>query len=120
MWNKATDAEESFRNKAIWWSAAAVVVVIVGIGAYYRYYASSGQPEKVEQKPPPPPPVTNADNGGIQHPVPGNSADAAALPALNQSDQVLRDSLAGLLGSKSVEQFLVPENIVRQCRAWWR
>ena len=113
MWNKATDAEESFRNKAIWWSAAAVVVVIVGIGAYYRYYASSGQPEKVEQKPPPPPPVTNADNGGIQHPVPGNSADAAALPALNQSDQVLRDSLAGLLGSKSVEQFLVPENIVR-------
>ena len=47
MWNKATDAEESFRNKAIWWSAAAVVVVIVGIAAYYRYHASSGQPEKV-------------------------------------------------------------------------
>ncbi len=113
MWNKATDAEESFRNKAIWWSAAAVVVVIVGIAAYYRYQASSGQPEKVEQKPPAPPPVTNADNGGIQHPIPGNGGDASALPPLNQSDQVLHDSLAGLLGAKSVEQFLVPENIVR-------
>lgn len=113
MWNKATDAEESFRNKAIWWSAAAVVVVIVGIAAYYRYVVPS-QPETVQEKaPPPPPPATNADNGGIQHPIPGNGADSAALPALNQSDQVVRDSLAGLLGAKSVEQFLVPENIVR-------
>jgi hypothetical protein len=113
MWNKATDAEESFRNKAIWWSAAAVVVVIAGIGAYYRYYASPSQPVKVQEKAPPPPPVTNADNGGIQHPIPGNSADSGALPPLNQSDQLLHDSLAGLLGAKAVEQFLVPENIVR-------
>jgi hypothetical protein len=112
MWNKATDAEESFRNKAVWWSAAAVVVVIVGIGAYYRYYAQPGTPAKVQQAPPPPPPETNADNGGIQHPIPASGADAA-LPTLNQSDQVVRDSLAGLLGGKSVEQFLVPENIVR-------
>ncbi len=113
MWNKATDAEESFRNKAIWWSAAAVVVVIVGIGAYYRYYAQSGTPVKVQQPPPPPPPVTNEDNSGIQHPVPASGADSAALPGLNQSDQVVRDSLAGLLGAKPVEQYLVPENIVR-------
>jgi len=113
MWNKATDAEESFRNKAIWWSAAAVVVVIAGLAAYYRYYAHTATPAKVEQPPPPPPPVTNADNGGIQHPIPAGGADNAALPALNQSDQVVRDSLAGLLGAKSVEQFLVPENIVR-------
>jgi hypothetical protein len=113
MWNKATDAEESFRNKAIWWSAAAVVVVIAGVGAYYRYYASP-QPQKVQQPPPaPPPPETNADNGGIQHPIPSGGADSAALPPLNQSDQVVRDSMAGLLGPKSVEQFLVPENIVR-------
>jgi Protein of unknown function (DUF3014) len=113
MWNKATDAEESFRNKAIWWSAAAVVVVIVGIGAYYRYFAQPSVPEKVQEtRPPAPPAQTNADNGGIQHPVPG-AADSTALPPLNQSDQVLRDSLAGLFGSKPVEQFLVPENVVR-------
>jgi len=112
MWNKATDAEESFRNKAIWWSAAAVVVVIAGIGAYYRYYAQPTVPQKVvEKRPPPPPPAT--DNGGIQHPIPATAGDAAPLPALNQSDQLVRDSLLGVLGSKSVEQFLVPENVVR-------
>ena len=113
MWNKATDAEESFRNKAIWWSAAAVVVVIAGIGAYYRYYSQPGVPEKVHEARPPAPPPTTADNDGIQHPIPSTGADSAALPALNQSDQVVRDSLAGLLGQRPVEQFLVPENIVR-------
>ena len=113
MWNKATDAEESFRNKAIWWSGAAVVVVIIGIGAYYRYYAQSGAPEKVHETRPPPPPAVKSDDGGIQHPIPNSGADATVLPALNQSDQVVRDSLAGLLGSRSVEQFLVPENVVR-------
>jgi hypothetical protein len=111
MWNKATDAEESFRNKAIWWSATAVVVVIIGIGAYYRYY-SQAVPEKVQATRPPPPPV-KTDEGGIQHPIPSGGADASALPALNQSDQMVRDSLVGLLGSRSVEQFLVSENVVR-------
>jgi hypothetical protein len=113
MWNKATDAEESFRNKAIWWSATAVVVLIIGIGAYYRYYAQSSGPEKVQAKPPPPPPPVKTDDGGIQHPIPTAGADSGNLPVLNQSDQLMRDSLAGLLGSKSVEQFLVPENVVR-------
>jgi Protein of unknown function (DUF3014) len=113
MWNKATDAEESFRNKAIWWSAAAVVVVIVGIGAYYRYSASSAVPVKAQENRPPPPPAVKADDGGIQHPIPGAGTDTTALPALNQSDQVVRDSLVGFLGPKPVEQFLVQENIVR-------
>jgi Protein of unknown function (DUF3014) len=55
----------------------------------------------------------NTDNGGIEHPVPANGAGSAALPPLNDSDQVVHDSLTGLFGSKPVEQFLVPENVVR-------
>jgi hypothetical protein len=90
-----------------------VVVVIIGIGAYYRYYAQ-GTPEKVkEARPPPAPPAVTTDEGGIQHPIPSAGADTTALPPLNQSDQVVRDSLVGLLGSRSVEQFLVAENVVR-------
>ncbi len=112
MWNKATDAEESFRNKAIWWSAAAVVVVIAGIGAYYHYYAQPA-PVKVQASPPPAPPAPTAEeNGGIQHPVPA-TGESAALPALNQSDQVVHDSLAGMFGQQAIAQLLVPENIVR-------
>jgi hypothetical protein len=115
MWNKATDAEESFRSKAIWWSVAAVIAVIAGIAAYYHYFAAAPAPQPVVQqtRPPPSPPATNSDDGAIQHPIPGGGTDATALPALNQSDQVVRDSLAGLLGQKPIEQFLVPENIVR-------
>jgi Protein of unknown function (DUF3014) len=114
MWNKATDAEESFQSKAIWWSAAAVVAVIAGIAAYYHYFVQSPAPPVVQQThPQPPPPPANPEDGGIQHPIPGGGTDAVALPNLNQSDQVVRDSLAGLLGQKPVEQFLVPENIVR-------
>ena len=96
MWNKATDAEESFRSKAIWWSAAAVVAVIAGIAAYYHYYAGEPAPKTVQQtRPQPPsPPPANADEGGIQHPIPGGGTDTTALPSLNQSDQVVRDSLA--------------------------
>jgi hypothetical protein len=111
MWNKATDTEESFRNKAIWWSAAAVIVVIAGIGAYYRYSAQQA-PEPVKETHPPPAPAANTENGGIQHPVPA-TAESAALPSLNQSDQVVRDSLAGMFGQNAITQFLVPENIVR-------
>jgi hypothetical protein len=112
MWNKATDAEESFRNKAIWWSAGAVVLVVAGVAAYYRYYAQPAPPATVQETRPVPPPVENTENPGIQHPVPG-SADSGALPPLNQSDQLVHDSLAGLLGQPSVQQLLVPENIVR-------
>jgi hypothetical protein len=112
MWNKATDAEESFRNKAIWWSTAAVVAVVAGIGVYYRYYVQPA-PEKVQESHPPPPQPKPVENGGIQHPVPTNTDSAAALPSLNQSDQVVRDSLAGLFGQPAIAQFLVPENIVR-------
>jgi len=113
MWNKATDAEESFRNKAIWGSAAAVIVVIIGIGAYYRYSATSVAPVKVQENRPPPPPAVKADDGAIQHPIPSAGGDTTAVPALNQSDQVVKDSLAGVLGLKPVDQFLVQENIVR-------
>src|ERR1700679_262802 len=97
MWNKATDAEESFRSKAIWWSVAAVVAVIAGIAAYYHYFAAAPAPQVAQQTrpPPPPPPPANADDAGIQHPIPGGGTDATALPNLNQSDQVVRDSLAG-------------------------
>lgn len=114
MWNKATDTEESFRNKAIWGSAAVVLVAIAGIVGYYRYYAHGVVPEKVQVTPPPPvqaPP--SAEGSGVQHPLPEGTGGAEALPALNDSDRLVRDSLSGLLGAGSIERFLVPENIVR-------
>jgi len=110
MWNAEADAEESFRNKAIWGSAIAVAVGALGAFVYFKYFVHA---------PPPPPtvaPVSAAPVAAppaIQNPVPEASAQAKPLPALNDSDAEVRDSLVGLFGQKPIEALLNPENVVR-------
>jgi len=114
MWN--TQAEE-FRDRAMWWAGAIVIIGAIGIGVYYRYFSQAQltAPAKVQAVKPAPAPEAVADTPAIEHPIPGTPASAAdaALPPVNASDQLLHDSLAGLLGARPIEQFLVPENIVR-------
>jgi len=112
MWNKATDPEESFRDKAIWWSAGIVIAAAIAIGVYYRYYspapAAAPPPQAITPKPAP------ALAPAIQHPVPSAAEQQAPpLPALDQSDSLVRDSLIGLLGKPAVARFLVPHRIIR-------
>ena len=111
MWNKPTDSEESFREKAIWWSAGIVVAILIAAGVYYRYYSAA------PSAPPPPaaaPQPAPAPAPAIQHPVPpAAEQNQTPLPPLDQSDSVVRDSLAGLLGEPAVAKLLVPHQIVR-------
>lgn len=112
MWNKATDPEDSFRDKAIWWSAGIVLAGAIAIGVYYRYYspipAPPAQHPAVAPQPAPPP------EPAIQHPVPPSAEQQQApLPPLDQSDPVVRDSLSGLLGNPAVAKFLVPHDVIR-------
>jgi hypothetical protein len=112
MWNKATDPEESFRDKAIWWSAGIVIAAAIAIGVYFRYYspapaAPPPQPAVAPQPAAPPAPA-------IQHPIPSTAEQQQApLPPLDQSDPVVRDSLTGLLGKPAVAKFLVPHEVIR-------
>lgn len=111
MWNKATDPEESFRDKAIWWSAGIVIAAAIAIGVYYRYYSPvpatpAEHPAAAPQPAPPPAPA-------IQHPIPPAAEQQAPLPPLDQSDPVVRESLIGLLGKPAVVKFLVPHEIIR-------
>ena len=111
MWNKATDPEESFREKAIWWSAGIVLAGAIAIGIYYRYYSPMPTPpaEHPAAAPPVAPPAP-----AIQHPVPPSAEQQQTpLPPLDQSDPVVHDSLAGLLGNPAVAKFLVPHNVIR-------
>jgi hypothetical protein len=112
MWNKATDPEASFRDKAIWWSAGIVIAGAIAIGVYYRYYSSAPapapQPQAVAPKPAAPPAPA------IQHPIPSaTEQQAPPLPPLDKSDSLVQDSLIGLLGKSAVAKFLVPHHIIR-------
>jgi hypothetical protein len=112
MWNKATDSEESFRDKAIWWSAGIVIAAAIAIGVYYRFYSPVPAP------PPPHPAATPQPVAppvpAIQHPIPPDAEQQQTpLPPLDQSDPVVRESLTGLLGKPAVVKFLVPHEIVR-------
>jgi hypothetical protein len=112
MWNKATDPEESFRDKAIWWSAGIVIAAAIAIGVYYRYYSpvpATPAPHPAAAPQPAAPPVP-----AIQHPIPpAAEQQAQPLPPLDKSDSVVADSLIGLLGKPAVAKFLVSRHIIR-------
>jgi len=109
MWEE--DVEDQARRKFAW-LVGIVVAIAIAAGGWYWYASKShvAAPAPVV-RPPPPAPVSN--EAQIEHPLPAQGGPAAALPALNESDQVVRDSLAGVIGKTPVEQFLVPQNIVR-------
>ncbi|SRR5579883_2899392 len=114
MWNKATDPEESFRDKAIWWSAGIVIAGAIALGVYYRYYA----PAPTSAPPPPQvlaPQAAPPAVAGIEHPIPpaAQQGPSQPLPPLDQSDPMVRDLLSGLLGPGAVEKLLVPHQIIR-------
>jgi Protein of unknown function (DUF3014) len=112
MWNKATDPEESFRDKAIWWSAGIVIAAAIAIGVYYRYYSPVPAPPPA-QRPATTPQPAAPPAPAIQHPVPSAAEQQAPLPPLDQSDPVVRDSLVGLIGKPAVAKFLVPHQLIR-------
>ncbi len=108
MWEE--DLEDGSRQKVAWLIGiiAACAAAVVGWYWYSSHHQAPAEPVA------PPPPPQSAGNGEpqIEHPMP-EAGDATALPALNDSDQVVHDSLAGVIGRNPVEQLLVPQNIVR-------
>lgn len=92
------------------WIAAGVGVV--GLFAALFIYFSPRSPVKPTMPPvavaPPPP----AEEDVIKHPIATTPGEEAA-PPLEASDQPLFDALAGLAGKAPVEQFLIPQDLVR-------
>jgi hypothetical protein len=113
MLNAQVDTEERFRNRAIWGSGAVVVALAVGAFVYYKYFAHPVLPQPVAKPQVAAPAVDPNAPAPIEHPIPLTAGDAKPLPALNDSDQEIRDSLVGLFGPKPIEEFLNPQNIVR-------
>jgi hypothetical protein len=110
MWEE--DLESAARRKVAWLIGIVVAAAIAFAGWYWyglRHRPAAATPVVAAATPP-----QVSTEPQISHPIGAdNAAGSAALPALNDSDQVVHDSLAGVIGRHPVEQFLVPQNIVR-------
>lgn len=110
MW-ESEDLEAGARRKVMW-LIGIVAAAAIGFGLWYWYVS--------QHRPAPPPPAVRATpppastEPPVANPIPAeNAPGAAALPALNDSDPLVHDSIAGVLGRGPVERLLVPQNIVR-------
>src|SRR5262245_41095941 len=70
------------------------------------------KPAPVVAAPTKPPPEEAAPEPE-HHPVPPPAADTTPLPPLNDSDPAISDALGQFFGKKSIEELLVPEQVVR-------
>jgi len=105
--------EEPRIPKAVWY-VVPVVVLGAGLGGYLYWQKNQPAPPPAAKTAPMPAPAAEPAPPGIAHPIPGDDDTAQpALPPLNGSDSALHDSLAKLTDAKSLDQLLVPENLVR-------
>ena len=107
MWEE--ELEASSRRRFAW--LAGLVAAAAALLAGWYWYSHRPAPA-AEPAPAVAAPAAPAEPG-ISHPIPSEAGDASALPALNDSDQLAHDSLAGVLGRNPVDQFIIPQNIIR-------
>lgn len=98
-------------NENIKWIAGAVAVVGLSIGAvlYLTHKDKVEEPAKQEVALPPP---MAAEEPPIEHPMP-EAQTQEPLPPLAETDLPMRNALTELIGKESVEQFLVPDEVIR-------
>lgn len=102
-------------NKAIPWAIGIVLLAGVGTAFYFLQEKQAPEPQPAPVAAAPAAPMPQAEPA-THYPVPQPpEARAAAqpLPELNDSDKLLQDALAGLVGAESLKKFLVTQEIVR-------
>jgi hypothetical protein len=112
MYRYDMEIEEPRNYKWLWWAVPIVAIAGLGGALYYGRYYKQQQPvaEQAQAEPKAPaaetPPVRNTIE------PPATAAAAEPLPELSASDGEMRNSLEGVFG-RSLENFLVPKDIVR-------
>jgi Protein of unknown function (DUF3014) len=109
MWEEET--ADSFRRKLLWWIGGLVIVAGAGFGLWYGFLYHPAETAPLAAVKPAPPLAENPP--AVSNPMPAPGAGSEALPTLNDSDPMVQESLAGVLGRPAIEALLVPQNIVR-------
>lgn len=112
------------RNAEFWIPALAILFVVVAAIAYYLLQARGdlpftlGQPageEPVARPAPAPAPPAPAEEPAVRHPLDSAAQPPApSLPTLENSDSMMRESVAGLIGRKAFAERVIPEQLVRR------
>jgi hypothetical protein len=103
----------------LWPSGVLAIVLIAAMGGYYYFYLREqpAQPAPaVNVRPPESAPAPQASAPpAIRNPLEAAPPDAAAgLPSLDNSDSMMRRSLAGLIGGKPFAELFIPEQLIRR------
>jgi len=102
-------------NRTTTWLVAAAAIAAIAVLIYFFMLRPSGEPE-AELAPPPPPAETAP---AIENPIPPAPVTETPepLPALDQSDELVAQSLGEVVGEAPVESFLVPGDVIRKAVA---
>jgi hypothetical protein len=93
--------------------AAAALVFVLVVAAVFYFKGRQAPPALVPAVPATSVPAAEPE---IAHPVPAaaDSAPAAPLPALADSDAPMREALAQLSSAETVQNYLMPDNLIRR------
>jgi hypothetical protein len=101
------------------WIAVAVIGAAAWFAAFsFRHWLEPAAPPPTASAPAVPqssePAAPPAAEPAIRHPLETPAEPAASLPSLETSDSMMRQSLAGLIGGKAFEDFVMPDQLVRR------
>ncbi len=110
------------RHAEFWIPALAILLVVVAAVVYYILQSrgdlpfSLPQPQREEPAAPAAPlPAPQPAEPAIRHPLESAAqAPAPSLPSLDNSDSMMRESVAGLIGRKAFTEHVIPEKLVRR------
>lgn len=110
------------QRSAEFWVPALAVIAVVAAAAFYYYLQRTHElpfspppPAQGAAAPQPAPAAPPAPQPAIQHPLEtAAQAPAPSLPTLENSDSMMRDSVAHLIGRKAFAEAVIPQQLVRR------
>ena len=94
-----------------WVLTVLAIALIAGIGYYYYYVQPARDPQPAPAAKTAPAPQAEAQPA-IRNPLP--APEAKSLPRLENSDSMMRELLAELLGRKAFDDFVFPRELIRR------